>query len=675
MRKTALLFALFSTPYVVYGVVDFTTCLASDEASSFKDLNLVSRAYIPYGADKISPGAGEFGYGYGMGALERVAYDYEQHYLYGASEQGQVTVTDFSDPTNPKVLPEQYLIDIGGTLTDIQICPEKNLLFISSLTNGAGGQGDVLVYSTYQRDNVVEDAPLNIVELKATIPVGFHPDNLKPNPSCDMIAVANEGEGTYDGDLGLKDPVGSISLIDVNSMTASSISIDKWTDEELIDMGVHLPLPKKALTYWNTYSALANDLNFDEALDNYKTAQNLEPEYVAWSSDSKYVYVNLQENSAIITVDVEAKDAIDITPLGLRDWSETKIDIFKDDGCSKIMPVPNLYSAPMPDSIESVTIDGITYILTADEGDDKEYGAYEEKVKAKELFGGEVIEGVTPIDYNCSSSAEAEAVCSGSLRLTIGSSAVNYDNPSDPVIEKIVTLGGRGISILKESPSNDKLEVFWNSGSELEEAVCKNLPWAFNSVQDEEFAPVNGVLYNTTDDDLRETITEVSDPEEDGCEDQGDGTPGACPLSKTVDERSEKDGPAPEAIVAGKACGRLFAVTSSEKGGSAFLYDITNISSPVLTKVFHLSPASENLSAGLAYDRRELGEVDAESVIFLDESKSPSGKAAILFAGAWSGTVSYWEFECSENYVPKRTCNTYVESVIEFFTEIFDFGF
>ena len=325
----------------------------------------------------------------------------------------------------------------------------------------------------------------------------------------------------------------------------------------------------------------------------------------------------------------------------------------------------------MPDSIESVTIDGITYILTADEGDDKEYGAFEEKVKAKELFAGEVIEGVTPSNYNCSESSEAEAVCSGSLRLTVGSSAVNYDNPSAPVIEKIVTLGGRGISILKET--NDKLEPFWNSGSELEEAVCTNFPWAFNSVQDEEFASVNGVLYNTTDDDLRETITEVSDPEEDGCEDQGDGTPGACPLSKTVDERSEKDGPAPEAIVVGKACGRLFAVTSSEKGGSAFLYDITNISSPVLSKVFHLSPASENLSAGLAYDQRELGEVDAESIIFLDASKSPRGKAAVLFAGAWSGTVSYWEFECSEDYFPKRTCNKYVESIIEFVSEIIGF--
>lgn len=665
MQKTIGFLVLLSAP-IAHAIIDFETCLASDDPSSFKDLKMISRTYAPYGIDQLNPDSGKYGYGYGMGALERTAYDYEQKYFYGASEQGQVTVTDFSDPANPQVLPEEYMINLDATLTDIQVCPEKSLLFVTSLTNGSGGIGDVLVYSTYKRDSD------SSIELLATIPVGFHPDNLKPNPTCDIIAVANEGEGTYDDETGLTDPVGSVSIIDVNSFTATNVPLDKWTDEELIDIGVHLPLPKKALNYWNTYSSLAGDLNFDEAIDTYETAQNLEPEYVAWSTDSKYVYVNLQENSAIVTVDVEAMEAVSITPMGLRDWSERNIDIFKDGGCSKIVPVPELYSAPMPDSIESVSIDGVTYILSADEGDDKEYGDFEEKVKAKELFAGEVIEGVIP-DYDCSTSPEAEAVCSGSLRLTVGSAAVNYDNPSAPVIEKIVTLGGRGISILKSS--GDTVEPIWNSGSELEEAVCANLPWAFNSVQDEEFSPVNGVLYNTTDDDLRETIDEVSDPEEDGCEDQGDGTPGACPLSKTVDERSEKDGPAPEAIVAGKACGRLFAVTSSEKGGSAFLYDITDISSPTLVKVFHLTPASETLSAGLAYDQRVLGEVDAESVIFLDASKSPSGKAAILFAGAWSGTVSYWEFECAEKYVPKRTCNTVVQGVIDFFVDIVNDGF
>jgi len=92
-------------------------------------------------------------------------------------------------------------------------------------------------------------------------------------------------------------------------------------------------------------------------------------------------------------------------------------------------------------------------------------------------------------------------------------------------------------------------------------------------------------------------------------------------------------------------------LTASEKGGTALLCDITVAERHQVLKVFHLSPASENKSAGLAYEDGDLGDVDSESMIFLDDESSPSGKASILFVGAWSGTVSFYEFECSEGYV------------------------
>eukprot|EP00568_Trieres_chinensis_P008001 CAMPEP_0183311918 /NCGR_PEP_ID=MMETSP0160_2-20130417/39514_1 /TAXON_ID=2839 ORGANISM="Odontella Sinensis, Strain Grunow 1884" /NCGR_SAMPLE_ID=MMETSP0160_2 /ASSEMBLY_ACC=CAM_ASM_000250 /LENGTH=83 /DNA_ID=CAMNT_0025476663 /DNA_START=12 /DNA_END=260 /DNA_ORIENTATION=+ len=83
-------------------------------------------------------------------------------------------------------------------------------------------------------------------------------------------------------------------------------------------------------------------------------------------------------------------------------------------------------------------------------------------------------------------------------------------------------MGGRGISIF-EVPKDGGLELTWDSGSDLEVEGCKAYPWAHNGVQDEEFAPLYGELYNSTDDDLRETLMELNDPEEDGCEDSGDG--------------------------------------------------------------------------------------------------------------------------------------------------------
>jgi hypothetical protein len=132
-------------------------------------------------------------------------------------------------------------------------------------------------------------------------------------------------------------------------------------------------------------------------------------------------------------------------------------------------------------------------------------------------------------------------------------------------------------------------------------------------------------------------------------EDRGDGTPGACPMGKTVDWRSLKDGYAAEAIVSGEACGKRYMVTVSEKNSVGFLYDVSDIENPVLAQVFHLSPGSEKRNPVLAYADRTLGEIDAESIIFMNAEDSPNGKAGILFAGAWSTSTSFWEFNCDKN--------------------------
>jgi len=244
--------------------------------------------------------------------------------------------------------------------------------------------------------------------------------------------------------------------------------------------------------------------------------------------------------------------------------------------------------------------------------------------------------------------------CVGDVKITLGSSGFDYElDPTNPTFHRMVIFGGRGWSIfeLPENP-NSLLKLVFDSGDDAERTSCKLFPWAYNSKMDEEFAPgkdmPNNTLWRSGDDDLREAIEELNDPAQKGCADQGDGTPGACPLSATMDKTSVKDGPAFENIVVGEACGRLVAVTATEKNSIAWLYDITDLESPQLKKVFHLSPASETKSPGVAYNDGSLGEVDPESFFFLSPQESPSGKAAIMFEGAFSGTVSFWEFECVE---------------------------
>lgn len=225
------------------------------------------------------------------------------------------------------------------------------------------------------------------------------------------------------------------------------------------------------------------------------------------------------------------------------------------------------------------------------------------------------------------------------MRVTVGSTAVDYSNTSAPQIQHIVAFGGRGISIYEHSAGG--LSLTWDSGAEFETQQCAHFPWAHNAIQDEEFSPVNGTLY-MMDSKIRETLEEMAAE----CSDGGDGRPGACPLGQTVDDRSEKDGAGTEAIVAGQACGSLMAVTATEKSSTVFVYDISHIDSPSLLFVKHLSPASETKNPGVAYADRSLGEIDPEAMIFLDDAHSPSGKAGVMFGGAWSGTMSFWEFEC-----------------------------
>lgn len=275
-------------------------------------------------------------------------------------------------------------------------------------------------------------------------------------------------------------------------------------------------------------------------------------------------------------------------------------------------PQEGLYTLRSADSIASMTVDGVDYVVTANEGDDAEYGDFEEKVKGKDIFIGatlgfagmtadeaifsptSITEGLSRFFNDDCDEVNAETpFCSKSMRFSVGSSMVDFSNPEAPNIYRLAGIGGRGITIFKVTDSG--LEEVWDSAEQFEKEGCAAFPWAHNSIQDEEFAPVGGAFYNSLalDDGLRATIEEVNDPAEDGCEDGGDGNPGACPMGEVVDSRSLKDGPGSEAVVVGEACGSMYAVTVAEKNSIGFVYDISDVTSPVLEKVIHLSPASE----------------------------------------------------------------------------------
>jgi len=131
------------------------------------------------------------------------------------------------------------------------------------------------------------------------------------------------------------------------------------------------------------------------------------------------------------------------------------------------------------------------------------------------------------------------------------------------------------------------------------------------------------------------------------------GSAGACPLKRTVDEKAQEDGLAVESVVVGVACDHLVVLGCGENNGMCLLYDFTDINNPTLLKTFNLSPVSESMNPEQTY-LKTLGDLDAETTLFLTPEQSPTGNSGILFGGAISGTLSFWEFQCQ---MPERSSN------------------
>ena len=365
--------------------------------------------------------------------------------------------------------------------------------------------------------------------------------------------------------------------------------------------------------------------------------------YVAWSKDGATLFINLQENSAVVKYVLET-GVRTIHPYGLKDWSEVKIDtVGDDDGCSDMAVMPGFKSLRNPDSIATFSVGGVNYLITANEGDDKEYGALETKQKFKDLIDAADAFDSDFTEFDVEASAAALATAHGlfggsKMRVTIGSAAVDYSTPTAPIFKGAVGFGGRGITIYNA----DTMALVWDSGSLFEEVQCKSFPWAFNGIQDEEFAGTGGVLYATAGASLQGVLEEMEDVNVDGCTDGGNGSPGACPMGKTVGERSLKDGAAPETVSVAHVCGKTLAVTATEKSDTAFLFDLGTPAAPKLINVFHLSPASELKNPSIAYNDGTLGDIDPETILILTPEESPTGYAALLVGGAWSGTLSLY---------------------------------
>jgi DNA-binding beta-propeller fold protein YncE len=224
-------------------------------------------------------------------AAEIPAYDPQNKQLFVVkSTEVALDVLDLSDPAMPTL---KTTIDLSAYGTDV---------------NSVAVKGDVVVAAVGMKEdddaNVHGPGKAVIMDLAgtvlSTVEVGVLPDMVTFSPDGMLALVANEGEPNVGA---TKDPEGTISIIDLSSgaekpeVTQVDFSGFNAKFQTLRNAGVRL------YPYGSTVS------------------QDVEPEYIAVSSDGKTAFVALQEVSAFGVIDLENRVAVDILPMGLKDWS------------------------------------------------------------------------------------------------------------------------------------------------------------------------------------------------------------------------------------------------------------------------------------------------------------------------------------------------------------------
>ncbi|TEB40924.1 alkaline phosphatase, partial [Flavobacterium circumlabens] len=111
------------------------------------------------------------------------------------------------------------------------------------------------------------------------------------------IMTANEGEPNTDYS---QDPNGTISIIEVaNNYAVTTLDFSSFSTQA---------------------AALRKD-GFRISTFAKSFAQDIEPEYVTISDDSKTAWVTLQENNGVAKVDLTSKTITAVYPLGLKDFN------------------------------------------------------------------------------------------------------------------------------------------------------------------------------------------------------------------------------------------------------------------------------------------------------------------------------------------------------------------
>ncbi|MDR2790745.1 MAG: lactonase family protein [Campylobacteraceae bacterium] len=291
-----------------------------------------------------------------------------------------------------------------GDVTSVDVDTKNDIIALSVQAKGYADNGSIVILN-YEG------------EFLKRYEAGVQPDMICFADEGRYILSANEGE-PREG-YGEIDPKGSVTIVDMSEDTVKTVDFTAFDARrgDLANSGVIL---KKG-------SLPSNDF---------------EPEYIAVSGQT--AFVSLQEANAAAMLDIAKGEFTDIKPLGFKNHNAAALDAVKDGVIN--IAAQNLYGAYMPDGIAIFEVNGGKYLLTANEGDAREWGSDTDITDSLKINGKKV----ETIDISQKDGLETDK---------------NY------------LLGGRSFSIYNTA---DMTQIY-DSGSDFEEFIAQYYPAFFNA--------------------------------------------------------------------------------------------------------------------------------------------------------------------------------------------------
>ncbi len=500
-----------------------------------------------------------------------------------------VDIVSIADPTAPTLVASVDMTTYGDGVNGVS---SYEGLIAVAVENSATFDEVTGAPTTHPGNVVFLDGDGTYVQ---TVEVGVLPDAVAFSPDGSVLVVSGEAEPVCAMDVGggenedpalAVDPAGTIGVIDITNgvpaATATNLGFDDFDTDELKAAGVRIFFPGST------------------------AAQDLEPEYAVISDDSSTAFVTLQEANAIAVVDLTTPEISAVVPLGTKDFSELLMDASNRDDAVDLQnwDVQGIY---MPDAIDYFTVGGASYLVTANEGDSRDYDCYSEEARMKDL--------IDPDEVGYASALSADLAEAASDNALLGRLNSTTAMPTTDPVDTLYMWGARSFTIWSTAG-----EVVWDSGSQFEEYTAANYADYFNTQADTEYDP------------------------------NGDGTVTAVEMvesmAEEVDERSDDKGSEPESVVVGRIGDRYYAFVGLERQGGHMVYDVTDPTAPQFEDYVNVS--LDELAASGDFTGPGTSDVSPEGIWFVSADDSPNGQPLLLVSNELSGTTTVFAVTGSE---------------------------